>query len=78
MVTNMYLKFEKYWGEGDKINLLLYVDVALGLRKKLMFLKFCFTKVYAEIVASVKIANVRDVLSKLYEYYSSIYSPMWK
>ena len=40
-----------------------------------MFLKFCFTKVYAEIVASVRITNVRDVLSKLYEHYSSVHSP---
>ena len=75
IATNMHLKFEKYLGEGDKINLLLYVDVVLGPWKKLMFLKFCFTKVYAEIVASVRITNVRDVLSKLYEHYSSVHSP---
>ena len=30
IATNMHLKFEKYLGEGDKINLLLYVDVVLG------------------------------------------------
>ena len=61
MAINMHLKFEKYWEEGDKINPLLYVAVVLDPRKKLMFLKFCFTKVYGEIVASRRIANVRDV-----------------
>ena len=27
--TNMQTKFEKYWGEGDKINPLMYVAVVL-------------------------------------------------
>ena len=40
-----------------------------------MFLKFCYTKVYGENKAYRKIANVRDVLTKLYEHYASIHSP---
>ena len=28
--TNIQTKFEKYWGEGEKINSLLYVVVVLG------------------------------------------------
>jgi hypothetical protein len=75
MATSMHLKFEKYWGEGDKINPLLYVAVVLDPRKKLTFLKFCFSKVYGEAKASGKIANVRDVLTKLFEYYVSVHSP---
>ena len=31
--TNMQPKFEKYWGEGEKINLLLYVTVVLDPQK---------------------------------------------
>ena len=75
MATNMHLKFEKYWGEGDKINPFLYVAVVLDPRKKLTFLKFCFSKMYGEAKASGKIANVRDVLTKLYKHYASIHSP---
>ena len=75
MATNMHLKFEKYGGEGDKINPLLYVVVVLDPRKKLTFLKFCFSKVYGEAKASGKIANVRDVLTKLYKHYASVHSP---
>ena len=75
MATSMHLKFKKYWGEGDKINPLLYIVVMFDPQKKLMFLKFCFTKVYGDLVASLRIANVRDVLSKLYDYYSSLHSP---
>ena len=40
-----------------------------------MFLKFCYTKVYGENKAYRKIANVRDVLTTLYEHYASIHSP---
>ena len=49
--------------------------MVLDPRKKLTFLKFCFTKVYGEAKASGKIANVRDVLTKLYEHYASVHSP---
>jgi hypothetical protein len=75
MATSMHLKFEKYWGEGDKINPLLYVAVALDPRKKLTFLKFCFSKLYGSEKAAAKIANVREVLAKLFDYYASIHSP---
>jgi hypothetical protein len=62
-------------GKGDKINPLLYVAMVLDPRKKLTFLKFCFTKVYGEAKAFGKIANVRDVLTKLYEHYVYVHSP---
>jgi hypothetical protein len=75
MATSMHLKFEKYWGEGDKINPFLYVAVVLDPRKKLTFLKFCFSKLYGEAKASEKIANVRDVLTKLFKHYTSVHSP---
>jgi hypothetical protein len=74
MATSMHLKFEKYWGEGDKINPLLYVVVVLNPRKKLTFFEFCFSKLYGEQKASGKIANVRDVLTKLFDYYAFVHS----
>ena len=42
MATKMEVKFEKYWGKGNKINQLLNVVVVLDPRKKLRFLKFSF------------------------------------
>ena len=70
----MHLKFEKYWGEGYKINPILYVTMVLDPRKKLTFLKFCFSKFYGKAKASRKIANMRDVLTKLFDYYASVHS----
>ncbi|KAL4619863.1 hypothetical protein ACB092_06G111500 [Castanea dentata] len=59
---NMQTKFEKYWGEGDKIN-------------HLLFLKFSFSKIYENEVGKVKVDKVKDLLMKLYTFYCSVNSP---
>ena len=66
--TNMQTKFEKYWGEGEKINLLLYVVVVLDPQKKLKFLKFSFSEIYGNAVAEVMVDKVKDLLYKLYNF----------
>ena len=73
--TGLQTKFEKYWGEGDKINLLLYVVVVLDPRKKLRFLKFYFSEIYGNVVGKVKVDKVKDLLIKLYNFCSSIHLP---
>nr|XP_023872413.1 zinc finger BED domain-containing protein RICESLEEPER 2-like [Quercus suber] len=73
--TNMQTKFEKYWGEGEKINPLLYVAVVLDPQKKLRILKFSFSEVYGNAVAEVMVDKVKDLLYKLYNFYTSIHSP---
>ncbi|XP_030970188.1 zinc finger BED domain-containing protein RICESLEEPER 1-like [Quercus lobata] len=72
--TNMQTKFEKYWGEGEKINHLLYVAVVFDPRKKLRFLKFSFSEIYGNAVAEVMVDKVKDLLFKLYNFYTSIHS----
>ena len=42
MATNMQTKFEKYWGEGDKINPFLYVAVVLDPQKKIKVFEVFF------------------------------------
>ena len=41
-VTNMQTKFEKYWGEGDKIDPLLYVAIILDPQKKIKIFEVFF------------------------------------
>ncbi|XP_075652751.1 zinc finger BED domain-containing protein RICESLEEPER 1-like [Castanea sativa] len=72
--TNMQTKFEKYWGEGDKSNPLLYVVVVLDPRKKLRFLKFSFSEIYGNDVGKEKVDKVKDLLMKLYTFYCSVNS----
>lgn len=73
--TNMQTKFEKYWGEGEKTNPLLYVAVVLDPQKQIRFLKFSFSEIYGNAVAEVMVDKVKDLLYKLYNFYSSIHSP---
>ena len=46
MAKTMKLKFSKYWGDGSKINLLLYVAVVLDPTKKMTYLEFCFSNLF--------------------------------
>ena len=73
--TNMQTKFEKYWEEGDNIYHLLYVAVVLDPQKKLRFLKFSYYEIYCNAVEKVMVDKVKDLLIKLYIFYSSIHSP---
>ena len=74
MATKMESKFDKYWGKGIKL-ILLYVAVVLNLRKKLRFLKFCFSKIYGNGVIDEMVELVKGSLVKLYDYYSCVDSP---
>ncbi|KAL4013554.1 hypothetical protein IC575_025726 [Cucumis melo] len=51
MANNMKAKFEKYWGNNEKNNLLLYVVIVLDPRKKLRFVSFCLKNVFGPEVA---------------------------
>ena len=44
-------------------------------KKKLRFLKFSFSKIYGNVVAEVMDDKMKDLLYKLYNFYSSIHSP---
>ncbi|CAL5404674.1 unnamed protein product [Camellia sinensis] len=74
MAKKMKEKFDKYWGNGDKINLLLYVAVVLDPRKKMAYLEFCFPTIFGGDVVKVKemLDKVKNCLSQLYDYYATL------
>ena len=78
MATKMKSKFDKYWEKGDKINHLLYMVVVLNPRKKLRFLKFCFSEIYGNEVADEMVELVRGSLVKLYDYSFVLIHQMYK
>ncbi|XVF84520.1 hypothetical protein PTKIN_Ptkin17bG0043500 [Pterospermum kingtungense] len=47
MAIKMKAKFDKYWGNLEKTNLLLYIATILNPRKKLKFVRFCFSEMYS-------------------------------
>ena len=46
MANQMRAKFDKYWENVEKMNMLIYVASILDPRKKLEFVRFCFLKMY--------------------------------
>lgn len=70
------MKFDKYWGIGDKFNLLLNIAVVLDPRNKKRFLKFSFMSIYGEDVADIMMVKVEDALTKLFNYYKTVYDSL--
>lgn len=70
------MKFDKYWGIGDKFNLLLIIAVVLDPRNKKRFLKFSFMSIYGEDVADIMMVKVEDALTKLFNYYKTVYDSL--
>lgn len=71
MATKMMVKFDKYWGNIEKQNQLLYVGVVLDPRYKLKFVTCCLNKLYGEEEVNIIIASVRRCLSDLISHYSN-------
>ncbi|KAA0049761.1 zinc finger BED domain-containing protein RICESLEEPER 2-like [Cucumis melo var. makuwa] len=67
MANNMKAKFEKYWGNNEKNNLLLYVAIVLDPRKKLRFVSFCLKNVFDPEVAE-SMENVAEQCCRHFVY----------
>lgn len=71
MAASMKGKYDKYWGDAEDINPLLFVAVVLDPRYKMGYLKYCFENIYdAESVARIVI-KVESLLQRLYKSYAS-------
>lgn len=70
IAMGMKEKYDKYWGNADNINPLLFLAVVLDPRYKMRYLKFCFDSVYdAETVAKL-VVKVESVIQRLYACYN--------
>lgn len=70
MSDYMKNKFEKYWGNFDNMNHLLYVGLVLDPRYKLRYLEYCFGTLYERQKAVDMVGKVKAVLEDLYKFYS--------
>ena len=46
MAQRMKLKYDKYWGNVDRINLMLFMAIVVDPRYKLKYVKFWFKQWY--------------------------------
>ena len=70
MATKMKSKYDKYWGDPDNINPMLFLAVVLDPRFKLKYLKFCFESLYDTQTVAKLVVKVEQILHRLYNHYS--------
>ena len=69
MAREMHEKFDKYWGDIEKLNLMMFVAIVLDPRYKLRFVNFWFTKWNPGVVAGNMTKKVEMALVRMYEHY---------
>ena len=70
MAQRMKLKYDKYWGNVDRINLMLFMAIAVDPRYKLKYVKFWFKQWYDKEKDDELGLRVRNALNRLYKYYN--------
>ncbi|KAK9162882.1 hypothetical protein Syun_003784 [Stephania yunnanensis] len=71
MTYSMEEKFEKYWGDNERANLLLYVAVILDPRYNLKPMVHCLNLTYEHELGNELSKKVEATLRRLYEEYKS-------
>ncbi|KAJ9561442.1 hypothetical protein OSB04_006602 [Centaurea solstitialis] len=71
MAKKMKAKFDKYWGDPDKINPMLFLAVVLDPRYKMKYLKFLFECLYDSTTIAKISMKVEQILNELFEVYNS-------
>lgn len=62
MAVKMKEKFDKYWDNNDKVNMMLLIAILVDPHYKLKYVQFCSSKVYPDEKVIELIKRVREVL----------------
>ncbi|OMP11356.1 hypothetical protein COLO4_03856 [Corchorus olitorius] len=73
--NKMKEKYNKYWCQVDKTNMLVYVAAVMDPRKKLFFVDLCIKKMYGCEQAAALLASINEALLNLFEDYRKRYTP---
>ncbi|KAG2679651.1 hypothetical protein I3760_11G059800 [Carya illinoinensis] len=73
MTSNMKLKFDKYWGNMNKMNMIVYVAFVLDPRYKITALSYWLKKCKGDECGDRIEANVRLLMNRLIEQYHKFY-----
>ena len=76
MTISMEKKYDKYWGNVEKMNMLIYVAVILDPHSKLLVVEITLTDMHGK-EKGMKLANdVKDFSYSLFDEYRSLYSSL--
>ncbi|KAK9741788.1 hypothetical protein RND81_03G128300 [Saponaria officinalis] len=74
MAHAMKKKFDKYWGDFDKMNVLMYMGAILDPKVKLVGLKFTFTAIYGSPKDEELTEQVYSKAKVLFDEYMRLYA----
>ncbi|VFQ63012.1 unnamed protein product [Cuscuta campestris] len=72
MSLKMLDKYDKYWGDVEKMNMLLYIAAVLDPRYKFDYVEFCFKKMYSQEVAKELLTKVKSTMDELFLEYKKM------
>ena len=71
----MKSKFDKYWGDPQKMNMLIFIANILDPRDKIEFMGFSLNAIYGELQGGSLFKSVKSALYELFEDYAAFYKP---
>nr|DAD37445.1 TPA_asm: hypothetical protein HUJ06_008086 [Nelumbo nucifera] len=74
MAYKMKRKYDKYWENVNNINTMLFIAVILDPQCKLEYVDWVISESYDVDIAKVLKDKVKQVLTSMYEFYSSTQS----
>ncbi|XP_052483904.1 zinc finger BED domain-containing protein RICESLEEPER 3-like [Gossypium raimondii] len=69
MAIKMKEKYDKYWGDIDKMNLLMFVACVLDPRQKLKYLEFALSEMSSSEKACEMMQKLKESLYELFDEY---------
>ncbi|GFZ13130.1 hypothetical protein Acr_23g0015150 [Actinidia rufa] len=73
MARKMKEKFDKYWGNIDKVNMMLLVVVVLDPRFKLKYVKYCYNSIYPSQKVNELVRRITELMHRWWKINSSKY-----
>ena len=74
MATKMKAKYDKYWGDPEKMNLLIFIAMVLDPREKLGFVEFVIMQMYGEVVGVNLYRLVKNEIYNIFNEYKKFNS----
>ncbi|XP_022743828.1 zinc finger BED domain-containing protein RICESLEEPER 2-like [Durio zibethinus] len=75
MAKRMKDKYDKYWENIEKMNMLVYIASLLDPSKKFPFVEYCVMKMYSSDEASLMIKKVQQAIEDLFNEYKRMLEP---
>ena len=68
-------KFDKYWGDPQKMNYLIFIANIIDPRDKLEYMELSLNIIYGELQGGSLFSSVKSALYELFKDYAAFYKP---